>query len=241
MTVKEHYDKHLGNFYSWMIGNFETRQNEFQNFLQENAIIPTSTKKAIDLGAGHGIQSVSLAKLGFKVTSVDFNEQLIEELKQNALGLDIEIVSDDIKNVNQFADKEPELIICCGDTLSHLENKKELADLIANICKTLIVKGKILFSFRDYSTELTGDNRFIPVKSDENKILTCILDYGKETVRVTDLLNEKTETGWIQKVSSYNKIRITTDQIVKLIEGNGMIIQLNKVINRMTNITAFKL
>ena len=78
MSVKEHYDRHLGKFYSWMAGDFEAEQSLFQKFLYENKIVPASSKKAIDLGAGHGIQSVSLAMMGFEVTAVDFSEQLWE-------------------------------------------------------------------------------------------------------------------------------------------------------------------
>jgi len=241
MTTKEHYDKHLGNFYSWMAGDFETKQQEFYDFLVDNAIIPSSTKNAIDLGAGHGIQSVPLAKLGFNVTAIDFNNQLLDELKNNARGQKVEIINEDIRKIKQFAGKEPELIICCGDTISHLNNITEIENLISDISAILKPGGKILFSFRDYSIELTGDSRFILVKSDETRILTCILDYDKESVRVTDLLHEKTETSWNQKVSSYNKVRISTGEISRLLEANGLIIQLNKVVNRMTNIIATKL
>src|SRR5690554_2458202 len=133
MTVKEHYDNHLGNFYSWMIGDFESKTKEFQDFLKDNSILPTNSKNAIDLGAGHGIQSVALARLGFNVISVDFNKQLLNELEQNAKGLKIEVLNDDIKNVKQFSDKEIELILCCGNTLSHLNNKEEIKKLIADI------------------------------------------------------------------------------------------------------------
>lgn len=49
MTVKEHYDKHLANFYSWMTGDFETKCNEFKKFLTDNSIAPFSNKIAIDL------------------------------------------------------------------------------------------------------------------------------------------------------------------------------------------------
>ena len=83
MTVKEHYDNHLGNFYSWMCGNFDEKQRKYQQFFTKNNIVPLSSKIAIDLGAGHGIQSSALAKLGFKVHAVDFNEQLLGELKNN--------------------------------------------------------------------------------------------------------------------------------------------------------------
>jgi SAM-dependent methyltransferase len=195
---------------------------------------------AIDLGAGHGLQSVPLAKLGFNVTAVDFNIQLLAELEINARGLNIEIIKDDIKNIKQFVNKEVELIICCGDTLSHLDNKKEIENLLTDISTTLKSGNKTLLAFRDYSMELTGDNRFIQVKSDDTRILTCVLDYENEVVRVTDLLHEKTETGWKQKVSSYNKVRILTSEIVKRLEVSGMEIQLNEVINGMSTIIAVK-
>ena len=240
MTVREHYEKHLGNLYSWMMGDYETRQKEFFNFLVENDVTPTSTRIAIDLGAGHGIQSLPLAKLGFNVISIDFNRQLLDELKNNAAGYNIEIKNDDIKNVQQFADRKPELIICCGDTLLHLANKNEIEKLISDIGASLVRGGTILLSFRDYTTELTGDDRFILVENDAAKILTCILDYDKETVRVTDLLYEKTETGWTQKVSSYNKVRILPGEVINSLETNGLNLELNKVINRMIYLVALK-
>lgn len=240
MTVKDHYDTHLANFYSWMAGDFETKQMEFKNFLRHHAITPSTTKKAIDLGAGHGLQSVALAKVGFSVTAVDFNQQLLAELAMNARGLGIEIVNDDIRKVKQFAGREPELIICCGDTLSHLGSKKEIGDLVAGISATLQTGGKVLLSFRDYSVELTGDDRFILVKSDDTRILTCVLDYESESVRVTDLLHEKTGAGWKQKVSSYKKVRISANEVVKMLVNSGLNVQLNQAVNRMTTILAVK-
>lgn len=80
MTVKEHYDNHLGHIYSWMTGDFQTKCNEFRNFLTDNFILPSTNKIAIDLGAGHGLQSIPIAEIGFQVLAVDFNQQLLDEL-----------------------------------------------------------------------------------------------------------------------------------------------------------------
>lgn len=76
MTAKEHYESHLGNFYSWMAGDFTEKQQEQQNFFTAHSILPRLNMIAFDLGAGHGLQSVSLANLGFSVTAIDFNTQL---------------------------------------------------------------------------------------------------------------------------------------------------------------------
>jgi len=183
---------------------------------------------------------VALARLGFDVTAVDFNEQLLRELKKNSKDLVIRILQDDIKNIKQFADKEVELVSCCGDTLSHLNHRHEIKTLIADICSVLRIGGKILLSFRSYSTELVGDDRFLVVKNDNYRILTCVLDYYPEKVRVTDLLHEKTPGGWKQKVSSYFKVRIFPADVIAMLESAGFSIQLNTVINRMTTVIAIK-
>jgi SAM-dependent methyltransferase len=239
MTVKEHYDNHLGHFYSWMTGDFQTKNIDFKNFLINNFVKPSSNKIAIDLGAGHGLQSIPLAEVGFQVIAIDFNQQLLDELKINARDLDVRVINDDIKKVETFADK-PELIVCCGDTLSHLDNKTEVKSFIANIAKSLDKNGKLILSFRDYSNKLTGNERFIPVKSDDSKILTCFLDYEDDFVNVTDLLYEKTNDDWKQKVSTYKKVRLLTNEIVGHLEGNGMTIKFNQIVNRLTTIIASK-
>ena len=239
MTVKEHYDQHLARFYSWMTGDFLTKASEFKKFLVENSITPNTTKIAIDLGAGHGIQSIPLAEQGFKVIAVDFNEILLSELKLNAKNLDIAIINDDIKKVKQFAEK-PELIACCGDTLSHLNNKQVIEKFITDLADLLNNNGKVILSFRDYSTALTGTERFIPVKNDETKILTCILDYENEYVNVTDLLYERTNEGWQQKVSAYKKVRLLTNDVVNSLSANGLTITFNQIVNRLTTIIAIK-
>lgn len=239
MTVKEHYDNHLGHFYSWMTGDVNTKSEEFKRFLTQNFVKPLSNKIAIDLGAGHGLQSIPLAQMGFQVIAVDFNSALLNELKINAKDLNIRLVCDDIKKVATFATK-PELILCCGDTLLHLSSKSEIKTFIDDIAKSLDSNGKLILSFRDYSVQLTGTDRFIFVKGDDSKILTCILDYEDNFVNVTDLLYEKLNNLWQQKVSSYKKVRLTTNELFQYLECNEMAINFNQVVNGLTTIIATK-
>lgn len=239
--VKEHYDKHLGNFYSWMIGDFEAKQEEQLKFFKENNIKPfTEEKIAIDLGAGNGLQAVPLAKLGFQVKAIDFNHQLLAELHANKKQLSIEVIEDDIRQVKKYGHLQPELITCCGDTITHLSNLEEVKQSIEDCTSILVENGKLVLSFRDYSTELTGDQRFIPVKSDNNRILTAFLEYFPQSVRVTDLLYEKQQEMWVQKVSSYFKTRIFPQTVVSLLNEYKFKILFNQPINRMVTIVAQK-
>lgn len=240
MTVKQHYDQHLGNFYSWMAGDFNTQQQQFENFLKEQNIFPSSTKLAFDLGAGHGIQSVALAHLGFHVKAIDFNEQLLTELKIHTNALDVEAIQADMHQFRKYVTDTPELIICWGDTLTHLDSKVDIYQLIQDISHTLPKGGKLLLSLRNYTNALSGDNRFIHVKSDEQRIVTCFLEYFTDYVRVTDLLYEKDGLTWVQKVSSYNKVRITPEEVRQEIQNNGLHMLLCDTVNGMIRIIAVK-
>lgn len=240
MTVKEHYENHLAGFYSWMTGDFNTKQQEQEQFFVAKRILPSSTKVAIDLGAGHGVQSASLARLGFSVKALDFNKQLLNELSTNCKDLDVTPIEDDIRFIAKYKPLSPELILCCGDTLTHLESENEIEHLIEDCCETLPDKGKLIFSFRDYSEKLAGDKRFIPVKSDDTRILTCFLEYSPTHVMVTDLLHEYNGTAWQQKVSSYKKVRISASEVADMLTLNGMRILFNESVNRYMTIIAEK-
>jgi 2-polyprenyl-3-methyl-5-hydroxy-6-metoxy-1,4-benzoquinol methylase len=240
MGVKEHYDKHLGDFYIWMIGDFQIRQSEFHQFLKERKLIPASTAVAVDLGAGHGIQSTVLARLGYQVQALDFNRQLLAELQQNAAGLSINVYEDDLLHVKRFASGHPELILCWGDTILHLAGREEVKQLIGDCFETLGTGGKLVISFRDYTNALTGADRFIPVKSDDNRILTCCLDYEADKIQVTDILHFRTETGWQQKISSYYKMRILPEEMKTMLTAAGFDVEHEGLMNSMVTMIAVK-
>jgi hypothetical protein len=213
MIVKDHYENHLGNFYSWMLGDFEERQKEQENYFTRNCIFPRSNKVALDLGAGNGIQSVSLAKLGFEVKAIDFNTQLTTELANRKAGYNIEVIKGDFTDPAVLAGFSPELVVCMGDTMSHLESVEKLNEFIKTIHAISSPEALFIVSYRDLSKELTGNQRFIPVKSDQGRILTCFLEFFPERVVVTDIWHEYENGQWVQKISSYHKLRLTVDSI----------------------------
>ena len=240
MTVKDHYDNHLGYFYSWYTGDFDKNKETFKTFCLENNIRPQNSGYAIDLGAGNGIQSVALVELGFQVKAIDFSKQLLAELQTRTGDFSIEVINDDIKLLRNHSLPEPELIICCGDTLAHLDSFAEVQKIIKDTFDVLSSKGKLILSFRDYSEELKDIRRFIPVKSDSQRILTCFIEYFPDKIRVTDLLHVFENGNWVQKVSSYYKTRINREVILEFLQGSGFKITFDKILNRMVTIIGEK-
>lgn len=220
VPAKKHYDNHLAAYYSWMAGDFASQRNSFMEFCTTHGIAAGTRRQAIDLGAGHGVQSAVLAALGFNVLAVDFNEQLLTELKQNCTGLSVQVLLEDIRNIRAFT-STAELIVCCGDTISHLDSWEEIHQLLRDAFDVLLPSGKVLLSFRDYAQPQHAGRNIIPVQQDEHRIFTCILDFLPEKVCVTDLVYERFVHGWEMNVSAYHKVRVTNASMMEALGKAG--------------------
>jgi cyclopropane fatty-acyl-phospholipid synthase-like methyltransferase len=240
MTVKDHYDRYLGNFYSWTVGDFAGKQIFQEKFFLENGITPGMSGVAFDLGCGHGINSVALANLGFSVQAIDFNQQLLDELRSRIGHRKIEAIDAHLLEYLYAVRAKAELIVCMGDTLTHLSGPDQVEELIALSAQKLERSGKIIISYRELINELTNENRFVPVNSDENRVHMCYLEYLPGYVKVFDILLERQDGKWKQTVSWYPKLRIAVSRIVSALEKHGLTIIKNEVISGMTYLVAYK-
>jgi len=213
-TVQEHYDNLLADIYGWISGEKEAVLERNAEFFKSQNVAPQTTKFAVDLGAGNGFQTIPLALLGFSVLAIDLSAKLLQELESQAGNLGVQIIEDDLLNFSSYCEIEPELIICMGDTLMHLESVEKVSDLIKKVSENLAAGGRFILSFRDYvSSELRGNERFIPVRSDDERIFTCFLEYEAKTICVHDLLYTRREGKWEFAISSYRKLRLDPNWI----------------------------
>ncbi|WP_375418365.1 class I SAM-dependent methyltransferase [uncultured Hymenobacter sp.] len=219
MDAKLHYDNHLAAFYSWMVGDFDVVQGHMTAYFQAHQLRPRSNGLALDLGAGTGLQTIALARLGFRVLALDFNAHLLQELRERAPELPVTTCEDDLLNFRRYlAGEAPELVVCMGDTLPHLSSIEVVESLFHDCYQASAPGGRLVLSFRALTQELLDTQRFLPVRSDANRIHTCFLEYFPTVVRVTDLLHERAASGeWTQKVSSYHKLQLDVNEVVRLL------------------------
>jgi SAM-dependent methyltransferase len=238
-SVTEHYDRHLGPVYSWMIGDVSAAIDRNREELAALGIRRGLTGTAVDLGAGPGLHAIPLAELGFSVLALDSCSPLVEELRQRAGDLQVRAVPTDLLRFRDEIDGQADVIVCMGDTLTHLPTREAVQSLLEEVADALTTPGIFITTFRDYlSTELIGASRFIPVRNDEARSLTCFLEYADEFVTVYDLLFERVSTEWQLRVSSYPKLRLDPAWVADTLTSLGFAVQQDMISNGMVRIVA---
>jgi hypothetical protein len=135
--------------------------------------------------------------------------------------LPVRTVNDELLHFQSHIAEAPSAILCMGDTITHLPDFGAVEDLLERASIELAPSGMFVVSFRDYSVPLKGEQRFIPVRSDEARILTCFLEYETEAVLVHDILHERTADGWQTRVSHYRKLRLSPAHLIDRLQSNG--------------------
>ena len=222
-SIEEHYEGLLARHYTWMRGDHDSLVSKYQDYFERAGISPRSGGKALDLGAGSGFQSIALAGLGFEVLAVDTSETLLKELRIRAGEQKVRPVPGDMRDRQVYADDGPfEVAVCMGDTLTHLRSFAEVEMLFGELCGALEKGGTLVLEFRDYTTELTGAERAIPVRLDDERIMATFLEYEAEHVNVHDMIFVRGESGWDMHKSAYAKLRLGAETVSNLLKQNGL-------------------
>ena len=229
-SVQSHYEDLLADHYDWMFGtSLERKVAEQQVLLEEIAGRAGNDSLAVDLGCGSGFQSLALSKLGYRVLALDTSHKLLATLTARIAQIEshhIEIRHADIRNLNDFvAPGKASLVVCMGDTLTHLSNRQEVVELLHSVARALKPQGLFVATYRDLSrTELQGLDRFVPVRGDDGRAMICFLEYGSpETVVVNDLIYLRDGAGlWSLHKSSYQKLRLSSEWVRGRIEAAGL-------------------
>jgi hypothetical protein len=238
-TAEIHYKTHLGPVYSWMLGDLDAA---FARAAAEIDDLPSPATRgvAVDLGAGLGLHALSLAKRGFQVVAIDTCRMLLDELCSRRGSLAITTHHADLLEFRAFATL-PQVIVCMGDTLTHLPALPAVDSLLSAAAASLPSGGVFAATFRDYATrELKGEQRFILVRADDSRILTCFLEYLDHQVIVHDLLHENVDGQWRQSISSYPKLRLAPEWVASRLSELGCSVNRDAAAGGMARIVAIK-
>jgi SAM-dependent methyltransferase len=233
-----YYDTHLGPRYAWMTGDFAALCTRAAADLAAAGLDLTRSGRALDLGAGRGQYVVILARAGWTVLDLEACAPLHAELATHVAGLGAKTAPVEWSAWLSAAPSLPawDLMLCVGDTLCHLPDVATLHSTLAAALARLAPGGKLVLTFRDYSRAADTDQvRIIPVRSDAERILTCVLQYQAAHVQVHDLFHERQANGeWTLHAAAYSKLRLAPAdlaarltalgaQVTPFVPGGGMV------------------
>jgi SAM-dependent methyltransferase len=212
-SAQEHYENLLADHYEWMFGlPFEAKVAEQKAILDEFGGPDVFGGLAVDLGCGSGFQCIALSDRGYKVIAIDTSEKLLRNLSTRIGSRNILPKHADLRDLDSLVGPASvEIAVCMGDTLTHLSTRSEVSKLFRSVARALKPGGRFVATYRDLATdELFGLERFIPIRSDDRRVMICFLEYETaETVVVHDLINLRDDNGnWTLEKSSYKKLRL---------------------------------
>jgi SAM-dependent methyltransferase len=218
-SAVSHYETHLAPIYLWMAGGIEHAlslgRSDLSAFLERPGV-------AVDLGAGFGMHSFPLARARFEVLAVHASQRLLAELRRHGVGLPVTAIDADLLDLAAYLRQPVDLVLCMGDTLTPLQSTSQVERLMRNVARSLRRGGQFVATFRDYRDLPLGDRRFVLVFSNSQRILTCLLEAMPARIRVHDIIHQRVQDGWSMKVSSYEKLRLAPDTMVRAATGAGM-------------------
>lgn len=140
---------------------------EQENFINGKITLPktdldalgdVSGKRILHLQCHFGQDSLSLARLGAKVTGIDFSEDAIAKAKSlnNKLGLDAEFICCDVYDTLQQISEKFDIVYTSYGTIGWLPDLDKWASVIANALKP---NGKFVF-FEFHPVVWMYDNDF---------------------------------------------------------------------------------
>jgi SAM-dependent methyltransferase len=222
--VEEHYKELLAQNYVWMSGvPFEQKVEEQKALLGS---LPGLKRGglAFDLGCGPGFQTLALAELGYSpVFAFDTSPELLTELDARTGSLPVTTQQMDITRIADADLPAPASVaVCMGDTLTHLPSKAAVQKLFADVYARLAPEGTLVLTYRDLTAELAGSDRFLPVRADDTRIMTCFLEYAsRDYVTVHDLIYVREDDCWKLNKSCYEKLRLSSDWVSSALRKAG--------------------
>lgn len=143
-------------------------------------------KRILDIGCGTGTYSIPLAKLGYQMVALDYDQSMVDKLrgKAEAFGLHIESFARDMMGLDDLIEDAYDGILCIGNTLPHLEDMNQVEAFLKIVNKKLSDDGVFIIQTVNYDRVYKNDVTKLPlIERPENGVVFDrsyeMLDEGK--------------------------------------------------------------
>jgi ubiquinone/menaquinone biosynthesis C-methylase UbiE len=191
----------LAEYYEVLFGDWNQALESTGEWLDE-VLEPVGVHSVLDCTCGTGLQSIALAKRGYKVTGFDISQAMLNKARRNArqAGVTVRWVSTDIRLLPKRLDGCFDAVITCGNSLLHLTGENDLHQALVNMYKVTRQGGYCLIEIADHEGS-PGEKEPFPYyetrQPDGRRIIFFAIKHkaGKTTNLDAYRLKE-TQNGW---------------------------------------------
>lgn len=122
-------------------------------------------KEILDIACGTGGYSIELGKLGYHVTAVDLDSQMVENLKTKVSNLDFKVkfLQANMLDLNNKLEKNSfETAFCIGNSIVHLDSLAQINDFFIQVKETLKSGGSLIIQTINYDRVISKSIKSLP-------------------------------------------------------------------------------
>lgn len=182
------------------------------NSIELHLLGDVEDKKILHLQCHFGQDSISLSRLGAKVTGIDFSDKAIEAAKNLAqkCGTDTEFVISDVYDFPNVLDEKFDIVYTSYGTIGWLPDLKKWAKVISHFLKS---KGKLIFvEFHPFVWMFDDDFSFVKYSYFNDEVI-CQTSTGTYADPNANIIQE--EVSWNHPFSEVFQSLNGEDLVIK--------------------------
>lgn len=133
--------------------DWDRRERSEQGFFAK-LLTAAKAHRVLDVAAGTGYHSVSLARHGFDVTAVDGSPEMVARTRRNAArhGLTFPVVEADWRTLRRHLDGRYDAVVCLGSSFPHLFHEADRRAVLAEFREALNPGGILIVDHRNFDS-----------------------------------------------------------------------------------------
>jgi glycine/sarcosine N-methyltransferase len=208
--------------------------------IQKFILKPVPDIRILDSATGTGMHAIALAKLGYSVTGVDISTGMVETARRNAseAGEDVHFavagfgntastLTAEKKGTDQPVEIHYDVVLCLGNSLSHVESNRELVEALRDFSTCLSPGGLLILQNRNFDAVMVAKERWMEPQSYQNSIGEWIFlrfyDFLPDGHIQFNIVTLKRITGidWKQSVMETRLIPLTQNLLFNALDESG--------------------
>ena len=207
--------------------NWQQRLSKEKEFF-EKIFAQKKVTNMLDIGCGTGRHAEFFSDYVASITAMDPSREMINYARKCVVRSGkIKLVEGGFENLGTQVPEQFDLIVCLGNTLPILGNRRNVKLALKNTRKKLVAGGLAIFQFLNFEPKIMEKNKFYPPKilskDDKKYIFMKHFEFGKINTRADFLITQLSSDDKIENffVHTSNFCTLRKNLFLKMAANSG--------------------